>query len=290
MKKNDFNKLAEQAKNKIKNAKDMAQDKMQDLELDKKLDSLKEQTQKTMSATAEKVKEMELDKKLSNLNDNVEKYAKATAEKTKETVSSAAKKVKDMELDKKIENSEFEKRTGIFAKIKRYRAVIAVAVLVIVVISGFTIIKNGGNDNVAKTNSSTNRTSTETSGNTENATNSGVQNSKTAIVGKWVKETGVYYTFEDGGHMSVSLSKNYDKSKGSSVDGMEVTRLLEQIEKSGRVISGGTWEYKGESGGVSTYNLYYNGSNHTCSLRNDGTLMIALTSGVGEPNILTKVE
>lgn len=142
MKNEDFKNYANKAKEKLQNAKDMAQDKMQDFGLDKKLDSLKEQTQKTMSATAEKVKEMELDKKLSNLNDNVEKYAKATAEKTKETVSSAAKTVKDMELDKKIENSEFEKRTGFFAKIKRYRAIIAIGIIVIVAIGAFVNLGN----------------------------------------------------------------------------------------------------------------------------------------------------
>lgn len=151
MKNEDFKNYANKAKEKLQNAKNMAQDKLQDMELDKKLDNLKEQTQKTMSATAEKVKEMELDKKLSNLNDNVEKYAKVTAEKTKETVSSAAKTVKDMELDKKIENSEFEKRTGIFAKIKRYRAIIAIGIIAVVAIGIFANFNNHSNNNITKT-------------------------------------------------------------------------------------------------------------------------------------------
>lgn len=131
MKNDDFKRYADKAKEKLQNARNIAQDKLQDMELDKKLDNLKEQTQKTMSATAEKVKEMELDKKLADLNDNVEKHAKTAVEKTKEAVSSAANSVKEMEIDKKIENSEFEKRTGLFSLFKRYRAIIIIAVIVL---------------------------------------------------------------------------------------------------------------------------------------------------------------
>ena len=151
MKNKDFKNYANKAKEKLQNAKNIAQDKLQDMELDKKLDNLKEQTQKTMSATAEKVREMELDKKLADLNDNVEKHAKTAVEKTKEAVSSAANSVKEMEIDKKIENSEFEKQTGLFAKLKRYRAVIAIGIIAVVAIGIFVNFNNHSNKNIDKT-------------------------------------------------------------------------------------------------------------------------------------------
>lgn len=195
MKNDDFKRYADKAKEKLQNAKNIAQDKLQDMELDKKLDNLKEQTQKTMSATAEKVKEMELDKKLADLNDNVEKHAKTAVEKTKETVSSAANSVKEMEIDKKIENSEFEKRTGLFAKLKRYRAVIAIGIIAVVAIGIFTNFNNYSNNNITKTdnNIAVDKTIEKTEPNSSKNTNSNVGSKQWT----YVKEKKSYVFKED---------------------------------------------------------------------------------------------
>ena len=93
----------------------------------------------------------------------------------------------------------------------------------------------------------------------------------TAILGTWVKATGVMYTFEEGGHISVSLSSNYDKSAGTSLDGMEVTTLLKQEEEWGRTITGGQWEYvrsgvDAEGDEYFEYDLFLRSSHHQCMI------------------------
>lgn len=110
-----------------------------------------------------------------------------------------------------------------------------------------------------------------------------------AIIGTWKKETGVCYIFEPDGHMSTSLSQNYDKSAGTAGDGAEVTMLLGDIEDCGRPIHGGQWKYVGVEDGVYRYTLFYNGSNHYCYLK-EGTnnLGIILESGIGEMSFLHK--
>ena len=115
-------------------------------------------------------------------------------------------------------------------------------------------------------------------------------NPENAVVGTWEKSTGARYTFESDGHMSVSLSKNYDSSAGTATDGMEITSLVREIEQFGRVIKGGQWEYTGKNNGNPTYSLFYNGSNFTCVLTDNDSLSMQLKSGIGGVSNLTRIE
>ncbi len=118
------------------------------------------------------------------------------------------------------------------------------------------------------------------------------KNGETAILGTWTKDTGVSYTFESDGHMSVSMSSYYNPSAGTSLDGIEVNSLLSEIEDWGRIVRGGTWHYEGEvqsdSGLLYQYGLFYDGSQWTCLIRAEtGTpLGIALDSGIGDMSLL----
>lgn len=121
----------------------------------------------------------------------------------------------------------------------------------------------------------------------------------TAILGTWVKATGVMYTFEEGGHISVSLSSNYDKSAGTSLDGSEVTTLLKQEEERGRIITGGQWKYVQthvNEKGIKEfeYDLLLRGSHHQCVVtKKDGVdcMGVAVKSGnsiIGDVSVLIK--
>ena len=120
----------------------------------------------------------------------------------------------------------------------------------------------------------------------------------TAILGTWVKATGVMYTFEEGGHISVSLSSNYDKSAGTSLDGMEVTTLLKQEEEWGRTITGGQWEYvrsgvDAEGDEYFEYDLFLRSSHHQCMIykKKSDFMIVAVKSGnsvIGEYSKLNK--
>ena len=117
---------------------------------------------------------------------------------------------------------------------------------------------------------------------------------KEVILGTWQKETGVLYTFEENGHMSVSLSSDYNNSTGTVWDGMEVNSLLSEIRDFSRVVRGGTWEYIGTqsngSGTAYTYSLVYYGSRYECIILTDniGRMGIYLSGGIGDMSILTK--
>ena len=117
---------------------------------------------------------------------------------------------------------------------------------------------------------------------------------KKAILGTWRKDTGVSYTFEEDGHMSVSMSSNYDSSAGTALDGREVISLLSEIEDFSRIIRGGSWEYVGTqtSDGITVYvyNLFYYSSNYTCIIGTEsGNKMgIYLSMGIGDMSILWK--
>lgn len=88
---------------------------------------------------------------------------------------------------------------------------------------------------------------------------------KDYIVGSWIKSTGVCYTFEPNGHMSVSMSEKYDASKGNSLDGFEVNTLLREISTYGRIIRGGTWKYEGLTDkDLYSYSLHYDGGFYSC--------------------------
>lgn len=117
---------------------------------------------------------------------------------------------------------------------------------------------------------------------------------KAAILGTWKKATGVTYTFEEDGHMSVSMSSNYNSSAGTTGDGMEVLSILSEIEDFSRIVRGGTWRYLGteesDSGPLYAYSLFYQSSQHICYISaKDGTpLGICLASGLGDMSFLTK--
>lgn len=117
---------------------------------------------------------------------------------------------------------------------------------------------------------------------------------KTAILGTWKKETGVQYIFEDNGHMSVSLSSDYNNQLGTTLDGMEVNSLLSEINDFSPVVRGGTWKYIGTdtngSEPVYTYSLFYYGSQYRCIIPVDSAykMGIYLSSGIGDMSILTK--
>lgn len=117
---------------------------------------------------------------------------------------------------------------------------------------------------------------------------------KKAILGKWKKETGVIYTFEENGHMSVSLSSNYDNSLGTALDGSEVKSILSEIDDFGRVVRGGEWKYIGTqndtSGSAYVYSLFYQSSQYTCIIPIDDSckMDIYLSSGIGNISVLTK--
>lgn len=117
---------------------------------------------------------------------------------------------------------------------------------------------------------------------------------KKAILGTWKKETGVIYTFEENGHMSVSMSSNYDSSAGTALDGREVISLLSEIEDFSRIVRGGSWEYvgtqKSDSTTVYVYRLFYYSSDYTCIIGTEsGNKMgIYLSSGIGDMSILWK--
>lgn len=119
------------------------------------------------------------------------------------------------------------------------------------------------------------------------------EKAKTAIIGTWGKATGVCYTFEEDGHMDVSIPGSYDKADGTTLDGYEVTKILKEIETYGRPIRGGTWEYMGEHEKGSLYSLFYDGSRHECLLTHvegqGDMLIIVLASGMGEPSYLIKM-
>lgn len=121
------------------------------------------------------------------------------------------------------------------------------------------------------------------------------EKSKKTILGTWKKETGVQYTFEENGRMSVSLSSYYDNSLGTTLDGMEVNSLLSEINEFGRIVRIGTWEYTGtesdESGTVfAFYRLFYQGSQYSCLISVDDSrqMGIYLSSGIGDMSFLTK--
>ena len=128
-----------------------------------------------------------------------------------------------------------------------------------------------------------------------------VEKAKQAIIGTWKKETGVCYTFEEDGHMSVSVPGAYNPSAGTTLDGAEVRQVVSEIENYGRPLRGGTWEYlQGEEfekvyeeqGLLGGYSLYYDGSEFSCALKsvNGTTVMgIQLISGIGEMSFLTRV-
>lgn len=116
---------------------------------------------------------------------------------------------------------------------------------------------------------------------------------KTKILGTWHKATGVSYTFEADGHMSTNLSSNYNQSAGTAGDGLEVRMLLGDIEDFGRCAHGGTWSYvrseKNDEDTYYYYNLFYNGSMHSCIIsESKGALGVILSSGFGEMSVLTK--
>lgn len=117
---------------------------------------------------------------------------------------------------------------------------------------------------------------------------------KKAILGKWTKETGVQYTFEEDGHMSVSMSSNYDSSMGTTADGREVISILSEIEDFSRIVRGGTWKYVGtqktDSETLYVYNLFYYSSQYVCFIpvNNSWKMGITLSSGFGDMSILTK--
>ena len=117
---------------------------------------------------------------------------------------------------------------------------------------------------------------------------------KKAILGTWKKESGVIYTFEENGHMSVSLSSNYDNSLGTTLDGMEVNSILSEINDFSRVVRGGTWKHIGTqndaSGSVYVYSLFYQSSQYTCIIPIDNSykMGIYLSSGIGDMSVLTK--
>lgn len=117
------------------------------------------------------------------------------------------------------------------------------------------------------------------------------EKAKKAIVGTWKKQTGVCYTFQEDGSMSISLPGNYDKSAGTTLDGHEVTQILKDIEIYGRPRYGGTWEYIGQTEDYPTYRLYQQGSRYTCVIADNevnGTLLgIQLESGLGGISILS---
>ena len=117
---------------------------------------------------------------------------------------------------------------------------------------------------------------------------------KKAILGTWRKDTGVSYTFEADGHMSVSMSSNYDSSAGTALDGREVISLLSEIEDFSRIVRGGSWEYVGtetsDSTTVYVYRLFYYSSEYTCIIatESDNKMGIYLSIGIGDMSILWK--
>ncbi|MGM9552638.1 MAG: hypothetical protein ACI3XA_10330 [Clostridia bacterium] len=108
--------------------------------------------------------------------------------------------------------------------------------------------------------------------------------SKVAIIGTWKKATGVQYTFEGDGHMSVSMP-SYNAYNGTFRDSLEVKDLLDEIDDFGRIVRGGTWEYIDEIDGIYAYSLYYNGS-YFYMYEDEGILGIKLQSGLGEMSYL----
>lgn len=114
-----------------------------------------------------------------------------------------------------------------------------------------------------------------------------IEEAMTAIIGTWKKDTGVCYTFEEGGHMSVSLNSSYDSSKGNSSDYRELKSLLSEIEDWGEVIRGGTWKYIGDREGYHTYSLFYYGSEYLCVIKGKA-MGITLASGIGDVSNLYK--
>lgn len=111
---------------------------------------------------------------------------------------------------------------------------------------------------------------------------------KKEILGTWRKVTGVNYTFEEDGHMSVSLSQYYDSSAGTSMDGREVISIVDEIDRWGKVIRGGTWEFVGYSDdGCPTYVLYYQSSTYVGAIVGKD-LIIGLQSGLGGTSTLSK--
>lgn len=116
----------------------------------------------------------------------------------------------------------------------------------------------------------------------------GNEKGKTGILGTWRKVTGVNYTFEEDGHMSVSLSQNYDSSAGTSLDGREVISIVDEIDSWGRVVRGGTWEFLGCSDdGCPTYVLYYQSSTYVGAIVGED-LIIGLQSGLGGTSTLSR--
>ena len=115
-----------------------------------------------------------------------------------------------------------------------------------------------------------------------------------SIVGTWAKQTGVCYTFEPDGHMSVSIPGEYDKSGGSSLDGSEVTSLLNEINTFGHISSGGTWSYKYDHDGEPVYSIFYMGSNFECLKTTAGEnqyyLIMVLESGMGDASYLYPID
>lgn len=107
------------------------------------------------------------------------------------------------------------------------------------------------------------------------------------ILGTWIKATGVSYTFEADGHMSVSLSEYYDSSVGTVMDGSEVLSIVDEIGRWGRVIRGGTWKFMGYEEGIPTYTLYYQSSSYICAIVNN-ELRIILEIGLGDVSYLTR--
>ena len=114
------------------------------------------------------------------------------------------------------------------------------------------------------------------------------ENLEDSILGTWVKATGVCYSFEADGHMSVYLVPDYDSSKGTTMDGKEVLSLVQEIERNSRIIRGGTWEYVGVEDGYSTYRIYYWSSNYVCAVKGEEMLM-GLESGIGDISYLAKI-
>ncbi len=113
------------------------------------------------------------------------------------------------------------------------------------------------------------------------------------ILGTWSKATGVQYTFEEDGHMSMNLLSNYDASLGTTLDGFEVKGILKEIEECGRILRGGLWEYNGviTQNGIqyATYTLFSQSSYHDCIIQMDcpSKMGIALQSGIGDMSYLT---
>lgn len=114
-----------------------------------------------------------------------------------------------------------------------------------------------------------------------------VEKGNKEILGTWMKATGVIYTFEENGSMSVSLSEYYDSSAGTALDGREVLSIVDEIGRWGRVIRGGTWKCIGYADGIPTYTLYYQSSSHVCVIV-DNELRVILESGLGDVSFLTK--